>query len=318
MDWEKVEKALGHAHEYMITSKDQAPQKFVNKNMRTLIRILLEQIPEENQPDEGFECITHSILLVKEDLRAKKNIIVGDCMTLDVLLCIFDEENEENGSYLKSISLFKKEKGFSHLAAYLSSRASTCKFPPLDIVHALLKLAFKEVMHSKGKSLILGVQSYSEEKMEKDTVLMLKAVTRHLATHGYSLLGCNSKTWSLNDFHDNLQKMREHFFGPVLPPLPTSHLQTTSVEPTLPTSVQHEMTQDTPTHIDAAKQRLLSAQRWKESTGKSLELVQSEHALSTKEVEDAHSYLAELENSEDIETTPAQKKRRGGSRSKTK
>ncbi len=143
---------------------------FVEKYMRPVISILLEQIPQKIGPMEKNcvqESLSKALLIVLEDIKfrnqseasGRADSDVGeDSVILDVLTSIFNKKmqfykgskhswnNHLSGMpevRIQLIRKFRQLRGFAHLGQYLSNRnrVGHGRFPQLDIIRLFLEAA---------------------------------------------------------------------------------------------------------------------------------------------------------------------------------
>lgn len=141
----KAKYALELAYRYRAASIEA--RAFADKYMVQIVAILLEQRPGQLDEQERVEkLLMCSLAIVNEDLKAMLKIDtcrgakLEKCTTLDTLWNVLQEDNVYYEGQLFQVccfmlGFFQRSHGFTHIAAYLKVRASTCEFPRLDTPH---------------------------------------------------------------------------------------------------------------------------------------------------------------------------------------
>ena len=145
--------SLDSANEFLATSEDA--RFFVEKYMRPIISILVEQQPTKIGPHERScvqESLTFAVIIISRDLEIQLQR-KGGCHLLEVLSLVFNKKkayykgNKGNWNNhmsglpevrLKMIDQFRQEQGFTRLYKYLVERIGTPLFPNLDLLHQVL------------------------------------------------------------------------------------------------------------------------------------------------------------------------------------
>lgn len=239
---DSLEDGLHHLHH----SNDA--RRFVERYMKKVIGILLEQLPHKIGMMER-NCVETSLKLslsiIEEDLKLKagaetdnSNIIndssdvddgcnnssnLEECVVLDVLGMIFDKKKQfYKGSKLgwnnalnglpqvrnDLVLKFRSHRNFGTLARYLRARAGHAQFPSLETIRLILVATGDAVLPKKSKEY---QDKGQRTKIENDLIDVCKAVMKHLNDVSEDYLKKNSN-YILNIVRDELQSVFDPLF----------------------------------------------------------------------------------------------------------
>eukprot|EP00567_Pseudictyota_dubia_P007508 CAMPEP_0197442408 /NCGR_PEP_ID=MMETSP1175-20131217/8425_1 /TAXON_ID=1003142 /ORGANISM="Triceratium dubium, Strain CCMP147" /LENGTH=3192 /DNA_ID=CAMNT_0042972873 /DNA_START=42 /DNA_END=9620 /DNA_ORIENTATION=- len=178
--WKNAVDSLRDALDHL-TSSEEA-RTFVEKYMRPVISILLEQQPSKiGQMERGCveESLRLAVMIVATDLKAKADAASGNCELLEVLSMVFNKKRiyyrgsksswNTHASGLPEVRMqmihkFRNTKGFAALATYLSSRVSTPNFPPLEsALHCILHATAEAIPPNFTKEQAAKVRVWEED-----------------------------------------------------------------------------------------------------------------------------------------------------------
>ncbi len=215
MVWQNAVDSLEDGLQYLHTSNDA--RTFVEKYMRPIISILLEQVPHKIGQMER-NCVEGSLKLalqiIEEDIKLKvvtdspspsstttqstnaQNTFIDypPCHVMDVLAMIFNKKKQYyKGSKVSSwnnsmsglpdvrnnlVTKFRSHGMFSYLGTYLHTRAGMTQFPSLDDVHQYLLATIDALPHKRNKECI--DKPSLRTAIENDLISVCKAVMKHL------------------------------------------------------------------------------------------------------------------------------------------
>jgi hypothetical protein len=226
--WKNAVDSLEEGLQYLHTSSEA--RIFVERYMKPVISILLEQIPHKIGMMER-NCVEGSLKLslqiIEEDLKVKTastSASTEQSAVLEVLEMIFNKKkqyykgtklsgwnNNMNGlpEVRNSLVLrFRSHRSFGMLATYLDARAGRPEFPTLDIVRQIL-IATADVVPKKSKE--YADKPSLRQNIENDLINVCKAIMKHLSTATEEYLKKQSNN-NLNNLRYDLQNVFDPLF----------------------------------------------------------------------------------------------------------
>ena len=186
--------SLDFINRYLSTSEEA--RTFMEKYMRTVISILVEQQPAKIGQHER-QCVEESLdlatVIIAKDIRIQLNKN-GECVILDVLALIVNRKKAyykgAKGNWNSHLSglpevrmllidRFRRERGFSSLAEYLAKRVNTPQFPPLDLLHQILPAIYDALPSSSAPS---AERKLGSKEMEEDSILVAQAAIDYISS----------------------------------------------------------------------------------------------------------------------------------------
>lgn len=224
--WKNAVDSLAESLKYLLTSLEA--RTFVENYMRSVITILLEQIPQKIGQMEK-QCVQDSLLqgllICFKDLKCKRDPATGgDCMVLEVLSLIFNKKmqfykgskhnwnNNMNGLpevRMRLIEKFRSMRGFHHLGAYLDARNANVDvagvFPAYKTIKLFLEAACDAVPIEKVED-----RAEMKEAYEDDILSVARAVMKNMELQSEEALkkishdDLNTVRWALQNIYQNL------------------------------------------------------------------------------------------------------------------
>lgn len=222
--WKSAVDSLTEGRKYILSSPEA--RSFVERYMRKVLQILLEQVPQKIGHMEKNcvqESLLQGVLISFDDLNVKSDAATGDSTVLGVLAMIFNKKmqfykgskhgwnNNMNGLpevRMLLVDKFKSMHGFGRLGAYLEARVGTPSFPPPTEVKFLLDAARDAVPGSKFEG-----SDDAKKALEDEIIKVSKAVMKDMEQQSEDALKKISLHDDLNTVRWSLQSIFQALIG---------------------------------------------------------------------------------------------------------
>lgn len=218
--WKNAVNSLEEANRFLLSSPEA--RKFVDRYMRPVISILLEQQPSKIGQTEKT-CVEDSlrlaVLIIVEDLRLKEDPSDGDSTLLDVLAMIFNRKNYKGSKPNWNMNLigmpevrqqtiikFQSKRGFFFLSSYLSNRLDSDNFPNPDFLHQALT-AMVDIIPSQNNNVQENVLT-KHKAIEEESLRLARSVMDYMGNASEDSLKKQAHE-SLNSIRYDTQRIFE-------------------------------------------------------------------------------------------------------------